>query len=224
MRTFFNLALILSLAITQLNFQVNGKPDETLSTTRHSALNGNETAFEEFRKTVLSAIARKDKQFIINMLSPKILTALGGETGKEAFAKTWHDLSPESEFWQRIERVLKHGAQFDDGTNEFHAPAINFADTHSELPQAIIWDRDALLYKDPSTLAGGVKAPFLEQITLLEPADPEPVRKAISKIKDNKGQVFYIKSMHIYSAYDEFAVFKKQDGRWQLTWFGYAGL
>ena len=120
--------------------------------------------------------------------------------------------------------MLQHGGQFDSGTNEFHAPAINFADSHIELPQAVIWNRNAMFYKEPSKFTNGIAAHYGEQVTLLDPASAEPLRKDVAKIKTKKGEVFFIRSMDIFSAYDEFAVFKKQEGKWKLTWFGFASL
>jgi hypothetical protein len=187
----------------------------------------NESSFEEFKRTLLDAVSKRDKQFIVNILSVNVLTALGGEKGKEAFLKDWQALSPESSFWQRFSRVLQHGAQYDEGTNEFHAPNIEFADSHSELPQAIIWNRNAGFYlkrEDITNASKAIPAPYLQQVTLLEPNSPEPLRKAFAKIKTKSGQTFFVNASDIYSAYDEFAVFKKEDGRWQLTWFGYASL
>lgn len=202
-----------------------------------SSLNSKEVSdsFQQFRTALLAAVHKKDGKFIESILSPDVLTSLGGAKGKEAFLQEWEALTAESRFWRRFSRVLEHGAQYDEGTREFHAPDINFADSHSELPQAIVWNRKAVLY---NSLADAAKAErsgkpdvgktipglFGRQVCISDPALAQPIEKAIVKIKTKTGQTYFIKSTDIYSAYDEFAVFKCQDGKWQLTWFGYASL
>lgn len=180
-------------------------------------------SFALMRDRLLLAIKNHDKSFIEEILSADIATALGGGSGKEYFEKQWQDFSMSSPFWARLQRVLLHGAQLDSESNEYHAPAVSFDDSHSELPQAVIWNKSAALHKLPDDAA-----PFCllydQQITIIEPSKPAPVESKWAKIVTADGSKGFLKATDFYSAYDEFAVFKKSQGKWTLSWFGYAGL
>jgi hypothetical protein len=179
--------------------------------------------FEKTRAALLSAIMQRDKALVTEFLAPNVVTALGGGTGKEVFLQTWQDLQPNSPFWHKFERVLQHGAQFDSESNEFHAPAVSFDDSHLELPQAVVWNHVSGLYLAPEK---GLldKNLYGQQITILDPSAREPNSKEWSKICATDGSRGFMRSKDIYSAFDEFAVFKRIDGKWLLTWFGYAEL
>lgn len=182
-----------------------------------------DASFALLRSQLLSAIERHDKSFIEEILSADILTELGGETGKANFTDQWQDLSPASPFWARLQRVLSHGAQYDSESNEYHAPAVSFDDSHSELPQAVVWNKNAGLCQSKDA-SPPIRLLYDQQVTVLEPSNPLPVKGEWAKIMTNNGSKGFMKSEDIYSAYDEFAVFKKLHGKWALTWFGFAGI
>lgn len=181
-------------------------------------------SFASFRSSLLKAIESHDRIFVEDCLSPEILTALGGEKGKQAFLNQWEGLSEESRFWKKMQAMLMHGVQYDEGTREFHAPAVTFDDSHSELPQAVVWDTNTVMCKLPNDSSSIPHSIYDEQVTLLDPAEPIPNQKLWSKIRLKDGSSGYVKSQHLYGAYDEFAVFKRLGGHWQISWFGYACL
>ncbi len=150
--------------------------------------------------------------------------AIGGGKGKKDFNEQWDNLSPTSPFWERMQKVLSHGAEYDAEALEYHAPALSFEDSHSELPQCIVWNDRAILRKEPSTHAIPIKMLSDEQVTLLAPAEAGPVTSIWVKVKTTDGITGFMKTDDIYSAYDEFAVFKKRQQKWVLSWFGFAGL
>ncbi len=185
---------------------------------------GDKSSFAAFRKQYIDAVKRHDKAFIDAALSPDVAMALGGGKGKQAFYEEWQGLQPDSEFWSRIERVLKHGAQLDAESGEYHAPAVSFDDSHSELPQAVVWTKQASLRQGPTLESPVIANTFDEQITLLEPSDAMPMKAKWAKVRTRSGKTGYMQADDFYSAYDEFAVFKQTNGKWVLTWFGFAGL
>jgi hypothetical protein len=181
-------------------------------------------SFEKFRTELLLKLASHDRQYIEGILSPDIGLSIGGEKGKSAFMQKWSDLGNNSQIWNRLERVLLHGAQFDAEASEYHAPSVSFEDSHSELPQAVVWNKNASLRKAPDAAAPALQSPYNEQITILQPAEHEPVVVDWLKVKSANGAVGYIKASDVYSAFDEFAVFKLRQGKWCMTWFGFAEL
>ncbi|MBX9725239.1 MAG: SH3 domain-containing protein [Candidatus Obscuribacterales bacterium] len=185
---------------------------------------GEKSSFAEFRRQLIEAVKHHDKAFVDAALSPDIALALGGGKGKQAFYEEWQGLQADSEFWPRIERVLIHGVQLDAESGEYHAPAVSFDDSHSELPQAVVWTKQAALRQSPNSESPIVATLYDEQITILEPAEAAPMTAKWAKVKTSAGKTGYMKAEDFYSAYDEFAVFKRANGKWVLTWFGFAGL
>lgn len=180
--------------------------------------------FAAFRTSMLEAIDRKDKAFIEQQLSEHISTAIGGTTGVEAFEKQWQELSDTSLFWDMAKKILTHGAQFDRESNEFHAPALSFDDNHSDFPQGITWSKDAQIFAHPDAPAPIARAPYNDQLTILEPKQRKPLTVKWIKVKTKTGTVGYMRASAVSSGFDDFAVFKLEDGKWKMSWFGYAEL
>ena len=180
--------------------------------------------FEEFCKKLTAAAKNHDKQFVIESISPEISMDLGGKRGLKAFLDQWQDLSENSAFWGFLEKSISHGAQFDSEFQEFHAPAITFEDSHSERPQCIAWNKNSKLHAKPAADAALLRAVYDEQMTMLDPIDPEPITVPWIKAKCADGTIGYISNSEVYGAYDEFIVFAKRNHKWCITWFGYAGL
>jgi hypothetical protein len=181
-------------------------------------------SFEKFRSELLIKLASHDKPYVEEILSPDIAYAIGGEKGKNAFLQKWNNLAESSSIWNRLEHVLTHGAQFDPEASEFHAPAVSFDDSHSELPQGVVWNKSASLRKAPESASPAIHCPYNEQITILHPAGHEPVSVEWLKVRCANNSVGYMKASDVYSAFDEFAVFKLRQGKWCMTWFGFAEL
>ncbi|MBX9687799.1 MAG: hypothetical protein K2X27_13920 [Candidatus Obscuribacterales bacterium] len=185
---------------------------------------GKDPSFAQFRERLINAVKAHDRTFVEEIISPEILTAIGGGKGKDSFNQEFDNLSDKSRFWPRIERVLLHGAEFDSESNQYHAPALRFEDSHSEKAQAIVWNKGAKLRKSASETSLLLSTLYDEQVTIIEPAEPEPLLTEWAKVKCKSGKEAYLKTADIYSAYDEFAFFKKSNGKWYLSWFGFAGL
>lgn len=181
-------------------------------------------SFRLFRSQLENAITRHDGQFIEKTLYPEVGTALGGEKGKQAFKRQWKISSARSPFWQRMNRVLIHGAKYDPQTGEFNAPAVSLPDNTSGKVIAAVWNEKTPLHKAASDSSPTLRLLDCQQVTLLSPKDPLPIKATWVEVKTTDGASGFIKSENIYSAYDEYAAFKKINGKWLITWFGFAGL
>ncbi|HEY9757901.1 MAG TPA: hypothetical protein V6C97_22225 [Oculatellaceae cyanobacterium] len=232
----FGIEILLLLAIgwsTKSEAQTNApvqttKIDHSHSLQRVEHILADDTkkdlTFDLFCKDLTAAAQRRDRKFLIEVLSPDVSMNLGGARGEKAFLEEWQNLSPGSAFWPHLERALSHGAQYDSESEEFHAPAISFEDSHSELPQCIAWNQLAALRTKPEKNATALKSVFNEQLTIVDPKEPEPITAAWIKAKSRDGTIGFISSNDVYGAYDEFIVFAKHNHKWCITWFGYAGL
>jgi hypothetical protein len=181
-------------------------------------------SFAAFRKDLLESIVKHDKAAIEQVVSSNIDTTIGGARGVDAFEKRWQGLDHESSFWSMARKILEHGAQFDRESNEFHAPAVSFEDNHSDFPQGIIWSKDALLYSRPILSAPSKKGGYNNQLTIIEPKEHQPISVKWLKVRTRQGGIGYMKAEDVYSSFDDFAVFKKENDKWRLSWFGYAEL
>jgi len=181
-------------------------------------------SFASFRKTLIESINERNKAGVEQILSPKIDTTIGGARGIDAFEQLWQGLGDDSAVWTKSRKILEHGAQFDRESNEFHAPAVSFEDSHSDFPQGIVWSKNARLYARPDSAAPWKKAVYNEQLTIIEPKEHKPLSVKWLKIRTRLGTIGYMKADDVYSSFDDFAVFKKENGKWQMTWFGFAEL
>jgi hypothetical protein len=72
-------------------------------------------SFVKFRNALNEAVARKDKDALLAMLSPHVLVNFGGASGPDAFAGSW-DLSPDAdEIWKLLRTMLGMGCARDQG-------------------------------------------------------------------------------------------------------------
>lgn len=68
----------------------------------------NNPILDEFVTELKNAVKNKDKEYIINILDPDILTSFGGNGGIEEFKNSW-DLSSDGDFWKLMDKLLKLG-------------------------------------------------------------------------------------------------------------------
>jgi hypothetical protein len=182
-------------------------------------------SFNMFRAQLLAAVLRHDRKFVDDVLSPNVELGLGAGVGKREFNKQWQNLSPTSIFWARMQRVLIHGAEFAKDTGRIQAPATSFDDARlGDTIQAIVWNKESILRDGPKDSAVVIDRLHNEQVTVLQPDSPSPIHDSWVKVQTQNGKIGFMKSDDVYSAYDEFAEFKKTNGKWQLIWFGVAGL
>lgn len=181
-------------------------------------------SFVQFRSQLLEAVKRRDKQFIEQIAADDLKTGLGAGTGKHALNEQWNNLSPQSQFWSRLERVLSHSAHYDADNSEYDAPGIVFDPGDSDSIEAAIWNKNSDLHKSADDSSKILERLDCQLVTILKPVDPSPIKEDWVKIKTSNGTTGFVKSANIFSPYDEYATFKKLKGKWRMTWFGVAGL
>jgi len=182
-------------------------------------------SFNSFRTQLLDALKRHDKKFVEEILANNVETGLGAGAGKIEFNKRWQNLVPSSGFWERMNRALLHGAEYEADSGRVQAPGTVFDDTKlSDSIQAIVWNKNSIMRDGPNDAARVLDHLYNKQLTVLKPDDPSPIHERWVQVKTESGKVGYMKSDDIFSAYDEFAEFKQINGRWKLVFFGVSGL
>jgi hypothetical protein len=79
---------------------------------------------EEFISELKNAVANKDKEYIISILSPDILNSFGGNGGVEEFRSYWNWSSDESPFWNTMNKLLKLGGGKYQGLGQYIVPYV----------------------------------------------------------------------------------------------------
>ena len=189
-------------------------------------------SFRIFRDQLLAALKRRDKEFLLSILHPKILNSLGGEGGVKEFAEMWKLESSQSKVWAELYKILSLGGTFEyvNGEKEFSAPYVTsrwnriqprlrgeFAEVSYE---AIIGAR-VRVYSRPD-----LDAPVLTRLTydVVEVDYPGSIQSSDYefswvKIKLPKGRSGYVRAGEIRSPSNTSAHFKKFKGKWLLYIF-----
>lgn len=80
----------------------------------------------KFMTELTLAVGKKDKKFIIEHMSPKMLNSFGGNGGIEEFKEFWKWGNEEdSKFWKIAERLLiLGGSKYIEGSNSYAIPFV----------------------------------------------------------------------------------------------------
>lgn len=185
-------------------------------------------SFLEFRSQLLNAVDKRDGRFILSVLSPRVLTALGGGVGKANFEHDWDLKSKQSPFWPKFKFALTHGGYFEAGKKEkkFTAPYATFffADedgTDTEDERAVVMEKSVPLRSAANDAAASVITLNYDLVKIAD--DDADTEKRWLKIKTLDGKkVGYVPSSVLIRQTSPYAEFEQQHGRWQLLWFGTA--
>jgi hypothetical protein len=176
--------------------------------------------FPTFRDKLLTAVRRRDRTYVEEILAPQIYIAAGTQISKAAFIKKWNDLSQTSLFWPRVQRILGHHARLMRVTAKITVPAVWFDNRNSQDVQGVIWNKHSQLHSAASADSHMIKFLSDEQVSILEPADHKPIETAWVKIRTRQCNVGYVRATDIFSEYDDSADFDQESGNWKMTWFG----
>ncbi len=185
--------------------------------------------FKAFRNELLEAARRKDKEYILSILDPKIQLSFGGHSGIKDFKEMWKIDQPNSEFWNELITILELGGAFQtiESHKDFVAPYVT-----SQWPDDARFDPFeyvAIIGKNVRLRsAPGIKAPQLASlsndivklITAGQPSEPPNVDGfRWVKVKTGSGVQGFVADKYIRSPIDYRAYFKKIKGQWRMTVF-----
>lgn len=172
--------------------------------------------FGAFRTQLLQAVDRKDKAFILSIVSANILNSFGGDGGIAEFEQDWRLDQEDSLFWKEFGTVLRMGGGF-EGPDSFTAPYVS-----SHWPQHLdAFQNVAITGRDVSVRA----APSAEA-AVIDTASHQTVPTVGSYRTDDwvyigldDGRAGYVHKSSVRSAIDYRARFSRRDGRWWLDVF-----
>ena len=189
----------------------------------------NDRSFKVFRDKLLAAARRKDKEFILSILDPKIQLSFGGHSGVKDFKEMWKIDDPNSELWNELTTILGLGGAFQtiEGHKEFVAPYVT-----SQWPDS--QDLDAFEYvavigtNVRLRAAPGLDAPVLTSLSydIIKLVDSQPPGDRLQKdgfswvkVLTAKGTQGYVADKYIRSPIAYRAYFSKIKGSWRMTVF-----
>ena len=174
-------------------------------------------SFVAFRTSLLDALAKKDKAFVIGILDPDIKVSFGPDHGVAGFERHWElDRPQSSDLWRELTTVLSLGGRLreGDGAVEFWAPY-----TFTDFPND--WDAfesAAILGANVNVRASpGNDSPILEQLTFDVVRTTGQDTGEWVKIVTPGGKEGYVARRYIRSPIDYRAAFVKgATGGWRM--------
>ena len=185
-------------------------------------------SFLAFRTKLITAAERKDTQFILGILDPKIELSFGGDAGIPAFKRIWKVDSKNSEFWAAFLQVIRNGGQFTgEGGNRlnlFAAPYPHTAwpDDLDGFEHSVIFGNNVNLRKEPNMNAE-VVARLSYNVVRIEPKTVPKSGKSeypgwwqITTLGGLRG---FVRQEFVRSPLDYRAGFERKRGVWKMIFF-----
>jgi hypothetical protein len=166
------------------------------------------------------AVATKDVDGLLSLVSDDIRYNASGETGKSGFTSMWNlDTNPEdSELWAVLEELFPFGGTF-QGDNLYIMPYM--AAVLSVDYNAVITNDIVNLREDPSTDSNILERLNYDYVNLIEYSDEsysiDGKDYSWVKIKSSAGTVGYVVAKYIYLQ-DNYRIFiTYENNEWQIT-------
>ena len=216
MRSLFIFVLIALFAVTGLPQEKYVKPvDEAAK----------DASFLAFRTKLIAAVERRDVNYILSIIDPKIKNGFGGEDGIANFKRDWKITSKTSEFWKEFLPVIKNGGAFDktDKTS-FMAPYTFTAwpDDVDGFEYEVIFGNNVNLRKEPNMKSEVVAKLSYNVVKIqleLVPKSGKSEYPGWWLIKTLGGLEGYVKKEFVRSHIDFRAGFTKKRGVWKMDFF-----
>lgn len=184
-----------------------------------------------FRQQLISAVDRKDHQFIRSILDPKIVVSFGGDAGIQDFFKFWKPERPESALWEELATILSMGGSFEvrDGEPAFWAPYVfsTWDSLETQLKEADdVFTHSAIVAENVEMKANpdaGAAVVGLLNYDVVKVDDEKSVRESGKdqfvwvNVTTVDGRTGYVAGNDVRSPIDYRACFEKKGNRWLMT-------
>jgi hypothetical protein len=185
-------------------------------------------SFLAFRNSLVSALKRKDKKYLIGILDKNISVSFGGDDGIEDFKTYWKLSGSKSEVWDELLKVVQNGGKFlnESGEKEFCAPFsfLNFPEDIDSFEYNVIFGDNVRLRERPD-LKSRISTQLSYNIVKID--WEKSVREGKSdespfiwyKIETLGGLKGFVSAEFVRSPIDYRACFTKKNGKWKMTAF-----
>jgi len=181
-------------------------------------------SFAAFRTKLLEAAKRRDADYVLSIVDPKITNGFGGQDGIANFRKQWKPDSPGSPLYDTLVRLLSLGGTWSDvdGRKEFCAPYVFSAfpqDRDAFTNVVVIMDGASLLARPNSSAPAVARLSY--DILEIDPMKSIPVkgspgRYSWYRAKRADGKAGFVQARYVRSPIDYRAYFAKEGGQWKM--------
>ena len=183
-----------------------------------------------FKKQLMSAIEKRDKQFVLSILDRNVRNQDERARGIANFRKQWELDTDDSPLWRELAQALQLGAAYitrDKGQRELCAPYLlgRWPEDIEPFKHGVMISRDAPVQAEPSAASASIGALSYDIVTVSdwEMDDKAPgVKQKWVKIR-YRGRDGYVPEEQIRSPIEQAACFVKTGGGWRMTAFAPAG-
>jgi hypothetical protein len=183
-----------------------------------------------FKKQLLGAIERRDKQFLLSILDRNVRNQDERARGIANFRKQWELDTADSPLWHELSRALQLGGAYikrDKRPREYCAPYLlgKWPDDVEPVTHAVVVSRDAQVQAEPSTSSAALATLSYNIVYVAdwEVDDKLPgAKQKWVKIR-YRNRDGYIPEEQIRSPIEHAACFVKSANGWRMTAFAPAG-
>lgn len=177
---------------------------------------GKDRSFASFRTRLIDALKRRDRDYLMKIVHPKVKNNFGGDGGRAEFVAQWHPENRKSEVWDVLLTALKLGGTFEGkGDNkQFCAPYV-----FTRLPKnldpfeyQVIIAKNVPVRAEPSASAQ-VKQTLSFDVVQVAPPHSEDEEWVKVILKSGEG---YVHRSQIRSAVGYRVCFQRVRGKWML--------
>lgn len=178
-----------------------------------------DSSFQAFRKELLAAAQRRDKNYVFSITAPDIKYTFGRGEGLVDFKKHSGFSNPNHAIWEDLIEVLALGGVFESSGSQktFCTPYVfcKFPDKLDAFTNVAIIKPNVSVRQTPS-----VNAPVLETLSYdIVKKNQEYTDSQWIKITSPSNKQGYVLHQEVRSPIDYRAIFIKVNGRWKMRTF-----
>jgi hypothetical protein len=175
--------------------------------------------FFSFRAGLQAALARRDLDAILAVLSKDIKNSFGGDDGIDGFHRVWRPMEPDSALWSELGTVLALGGTFSD-PDTFTAPYTfsRWPDRFDGFEHVALIASDVRIREAPRADAAALTTLSFSILPVAR-GDGVAEEEGWTAVALDGGKTGYVASRLARSPIDYRAMFSKVNGRWHLVFF-----
>ena len=184
--------------------------------------------WQRFKKRLLSAIDKRDKQFLLSILDKNVRNQDERTRGVAHFRKQWELDTDDSPVWKELATALQLGGAYivRDKRRELCAPYLlgRWPDDLEPFKNGVVISRDAAVQAEPSNQSNALGTLSYDIVNVIDwevddKANPNQKWVRI-RYRTRDG---YIPEEQIRSPIEQAACFVKSGNGWRMTGFAPAG-
>jgi hypothetical protein len=182
-----------------------------------------------FKKRLMTAIEKKDKQFLLSILDPKVRSQDERARGVATFRKQWELDTADSPVWRELANALALGTAYvkrDKAPRELCAPYVlgRWPGDVEPVTHAVAIGRETLVQAEPSSTSAALGKLSYQIVSVSDwevddKADPKQKWVRI-RYKQRDG---YVPEEQVRSPIEQAACFVKGPNGWRMTALAPAG-